>query len=188
MMLFFCCCCSSSLFVCNPPMDNDNIYKFQHIDKNTFILFFHYLSSSKNTQRHFFYNFISIQFYTELCNSPRLFTPALINLIWLIGKCLIHLFLFVVDFIIMAIYLIFYLLFVKFSKFLALFGKHKKNNAISFLFHNFYSKERQFRVEQREADGSVKGEYGYIDEQGKMHLTKYSASEAEGFKAEQIPT
>lgn len=53
---------------------------------------------------------------------------------------------------------------------------------------NFYSKERQFRVEQREADGSIKGEYGYVDQSGKMHLTKYSASEAEGFKSEQVPT
>lgn len=71
------------------------------------------------------------------------------------------------------------------------------------------SKERQFRIEQREADGSVKGrklnisfpiskvylsnffttgQYGYIDNNGKMHLTKYSASEAEGFKAEEVPT
>lgn len=50
------------------------------------------------------------------------------------------------------------------------------------------SKERQFRIEQREADGSVKGEYGYMDKNGKMHLTKYSASEAEGFRAEEVPT
>lgn len=50
------------------------------------------------------------------------------------------------------------------------------------------SKERQFRIEQREEDGSVKGEYGYFDRNGKMHLTKYSASIDEGFKAEEVPT
>lgn len=52
----------------------------------------------------------------------------------------------------------------------------------------FYSEERQFRIEQREGDGSIKGEYGYVDKEGKMHLTKYRASEAEGFKAEEVST
>lgn len=66
---------------------------------------------------------------------------------------------------------------------------------VSFCFVLFFisffvsiSKERQFRVEQREADGSVRGEYGYIDQNGKVHLTKYRASESEGFKAEEVST
>lgn len=61
---------------------------------------------------------------------------------------------------------------------------------IFFLFifqFNLFRKDRQFRTEQREEDGSVTGEYGYIDNDGKMHLTKYSASEAKGFKSEQMP-
>ncbi|XP_031640604.1 uncharacterized protein LOC116352271 [Contarinia nasturtii] len=61
-------------------------------------------------------------------------------------------------------------------------------NSYKFGYDTGRGKERQFRVEQREADGSVKGEYGYIDNDGKMHLTKYSASEADGFKAEEVPT
>lgn len=55
-----------------------------------------------------------------------------------------------------------------------------------FSFSIFSSKERQFRVEQRDADGSIRGKYGYVDESGKVHLTKYRASEAEGFKAEEV--
>lgn len=49
-------------------------------------------------------------------------------------------------------------------------------------------KERQFRIEQREEDGSVRGSYGYVDNRGKVHLTKYTASIAEGFKVEQVPS
>lgn len=49
------------------------------------------------------------------------------------------------------------------------------------------SKERLFRVEQREEDGSVSGQYGFVDAKGKLHMTKYSASKTEGFKAEQLP-
>lgn len=51
-----------------------------------------------------------------------------------------------------------------------------------------YSKGRQFRIERREANGSVIGKYGYIDDDGKMHLTKYKASIDDGFKAEEMST
>lgn len=51
-----------------------------------------------------------------------------------------------------------------------------------------FSRGRQFRVERRGADGSVIGKYGYIDDDGQMHLTKYRASADEGFKAEEVPT
>lgn len=52
---------------------------------------------------------------------------------------------------------------------------------------DYCSKERLFRVEQREEDGSVRGQYGFVDENGKLHMTKYSASKTEGFKSEQLP-
>lgn len=84
---------------------------------------------------------------------------------------------------------LFLLLFIKFSHNLFTSNSIACNNLTYFFLFIFNSirKERQFRTEQREEDGSVTGEYGYIDNDGKMHLTKYSASKAKGFKSEQIP-
>lgn len=38
-------------------------------------------------------------------------------------------------------------------------------------FIKFYSEDRQFRVEHREGDGSIKGEHGYVDKDSKIELT-----------------
>lgn len=49
-------------------------------------------------------------------------------------------------------------------------------------------KNRQFRVEQRDDDGNVSGEYGFIDLKGKIHMTKYTSTKEDGFKSERVPT
>lgn len=48
------------------------------------------------------------------------------------------------------------------------------------------SENRQFRVEQRDKDGNVVGEYGYKDGGGKMNVFKYTSSAAEGFRSEKM--
>lgn len=71
------------------------------------------------------------------------------------------------------------------------------NFCSTFFYNNFYffsvfifdrSENRQFRIEQRDDEGNVKGEYGFIDRRGKLHMTKYSSTKEEGFKVEQVPT
>ncbi|GAB0093190.1 uncharacterized protein DMENIID0001_082660 [Sergentomyia squamirostris] len=45
-------------------------------------------------------------------------------------------------------------------------------------------KNRQFRYEEVDNEGKLRGQYGYIDKRGKMHIVKYTSSPDEGFKAE----
>lgn len=55
-------------------------------------------------------------------------------------------------------------------------------------FPDFYSKDRQFRIEQRDDDGSIRGQYGYVDKRGRVHLTKYTSTAEQGFRSERVPT
>lgn len=43
---------------------------------------------------------------------------------------------------------------------------------------------RQFRCEERDKDGFVKGRYGFFDHYGKLQLINYSADPYKGFHAE----
>lgn len=45
---------------------------------------------------------------------------------------------------------------------------------------------RQFRVEQRDKDGNVKGEYGYYDRSGKMTVIRYISTAEDGFRSEKV--
>ncbi|XP_022816662.1 extensin-like isoform X1 [Spodoptera litura] len=46
-------------------------------------------------------------------------------------------------------------------------------------------KNRQFRYEERDNDGLVKGHYGYVDRSGKLRVVNYSAHPEYGFRAEE---
>jgi Insect cuticle protein len=46
------------------------------------------------------------------------------------------------------------------------------------------SKNRQFRLEERDNDGNVRGHYGYMDRQGQMKIVKYVATRDGGFQIE----
>ena len=43
---------------------------------------------------------------------------------------------------------------------------------------------RQFRYEERDGKGYLKGRYGFFDKYGKLQVTNYSADPYEGFHAE----
>lgn len=49
-----------------------------------------------------------------------------------------------------------------------------------------YSKDRQFRIEHRDKDGNVEGQYGFYDLLGKMNLVKYTSRLNEGFRSEKV--
>lgn len=46
------------------------------------------------------------------------------------------------------------------------------------------SKNRQFRFEERDNDGYVKGHYGFYDKHGKLQVVNYDAHPHHGFHAE----
>jgi hypothetical protein len=50
--------------------------------------------------------------------------------------------------------------------------------------HPFSRKDRQFRLEERDNDGNVRGHYGYKDKRGIMKIVKYVATRDGGFKIE----
>lgn len=45
-----------------------------------------------------------------------------------------------------------------------------------------FRKSRQYRLEEREKDGTVKGQYGYYDAKGKLRTIKYTARPMEGYQ------
>lgn len=47
---------------------------------------------------------------------------------------------------------------------------------------NCFSDNRHFRREERDSDGNVHGEYGYMDRDGKLHMIKYTANPEAGFR------
>lgn len=50
----------------------------------------------------------------------------------------------------------------------------------------FFRANRQFRVENRDKEGNVEGQYGYFDGRGKMKVVKYTSKVNEGFKVENM--
>lgn len=44
-----------------------------------------------------------------------------------------------------------------------------------------FRKNRQFRLEERHRDGTVKGQYGYYDAKGKLRRVRYVAKPFEGY-------
>lgn len=51
-----------------------------------------------------------------------------------------------------------------------------------FLVCCIYREDRQFRVEERDNDGTVRGQYGYVDTRGRAHVMNYTSSAEEGFR------
>lgn len=47
-----------------------------------------------------------------------------------------------------------------------------------------FSHNRQFRFEERDKEGLVKGHYGYYDKHGKLQLVHYDAHPHTGFHVE----
>lgn len=46
----------------------------------------------------------------------------------------------------------------------------------------YFRKNRQFRLEEKSKDGTVKGHYGYYDARGKLRTIKYLARPIEGYQ------
>lgn len=51
----------------------------------------------------------------------------------------------------------------------------------------FFRPNRQFRFEERDKDGIVKGQYGYYDKDGKFRMMNYLAHPENGFRMEPAP-
>ncbi|KAJ8673940.1 hypothetical protein QAD02_005202 [Eretmocerus hayati] len=59
---------------------------------------------------------------------------------------------------------------------------HEGPKTYIFGFDTGDGKNRQFRLEERSKDGTVKGHYGYYDARGKLRTIKYVARPAEGYE------
>lgn len=46
--------------------------------------------------------------------------------------------------------------------------------------------DRQFRVEHRDKDGNVMGEYGYYDDLGHMNVFSYTSNVNDGFRTKKL--
>ncbi|XP_017883053.1 uncharacterized protein LOC108626730 [Ceratina calcarata] len=58
---------------------------------------------------------------------------------------------------------------------------HKGPQTYIFGFDTGYGKNRQYRLEERHRNGTIKGQYGYYDAMGKLRRVKYIASPLEGY-------
>lgn len=47
-----------------------------------------------------------------------------------------------------------------------------------------YRENRQFRYEERDSEGKVKGHFGYYDRDGKLHVFNYEADPEHGYHLE----
>ncbi|KAJ6641742.1 hypothetical protein Bhyg_06682, partial [Pseudolycoriella hygida] len=57
-------------------------------------------------------------------------------------------------------------------------------NSYKFGYDTGKGQNRQFRIEQRDKDGNVEGQYGFYDKNGRFNVIKYTSKLNEGFKAE----
>ncbi|XP_072158253.1 uncharacterized protein [Bemisia tabaci] len=57
-------------------------------------------------------------------------------------------------------------------------------DSYKFGFDTGKGENRQFRYEEKENDGTIKGHYGYYDQHGKLHVVNYAAHPEHGFQAE----
>ncbi|XP_072940281.1 uncharacterized protein [Epargyreus clarus] len=60
----------------------------------------------------------------------------------------------------------------------------KGPHSYQFGFDTGKGKNRQFRYEERDNEGRVKGHYGYMDKNGKIRVVNYDADPEHGFRAE----
>ncbi|XP_023947914.2 uncharacterized protein LOC112052902 [Bicyclus anynana] len=60
----------------------------------------------------------------------------------------------------------------------------KGPNSYQFGYDTGKGKNRQFRYEERDNDGHVRGHYGYVDKFGKLRVVNYDADPELGFRAE----
>ena len=58
---------------------------------------------------------------------------------------------------------------------------HEGPETYIFGFDTGYGKSRQYRLEERHRDGTVKGQYGYYDAKGKLRTVRYIARPFEGY-------
>ncbi|XP_017755582.1 PREDICTED: uncharacterized protein LOC108547525 [Eufriesea mexicana] len=58
---------------------------------------------------------------------------------------------------------------------------HEGPQTYIFGFDTGYGKNRQFRLEERHQDGTIKGQYGYYDAKGKLRKIRYVARPSEGY-------
>ncbi|XP_054011644.1 uncharacterized protein LOC128894164 isoform X1 [Hylaeus anthracinus] len=58
---------------------------------------------------------------------------------------------------------------------------HKGPQTYMFGFDTGHGKNRQYRLEERLQDGTVKGQYGYYDARGKLRTVQYIARPFEGY-------
>ncbi|CAL7950847.1 unnamed protein product [Xylocopa violacea] len=58
---------------------------------------------------------------------------------------------------------------------------HEGPQTYIFGFDTGYGKNRQYRLEERHRDGTIKGQYGYYDAKGKLRRVQYVASPFDGY-------
>ncbi|CAK9807879.1 hypothetical protein ANTPLA_LOCUS5545 [Anthophora plagiata] len=58
---------------------------------------------------------------------------------------------------------------------------HEGPQTYIFGFDTGYGKSRQYRLEERHRDGTIKGQYGYYDAKGKLKKVRYVARPVEGY-------
>ncbi|XP_012145125.1 uncharacterized protein LOC100875945 [Megachile rotundata] len=58
---------------------------------------------------------------------------------------------------------------------------HEGPQTYIFGFDTGYGKNRQYRLEERHRDGTIKGQYGYYDAKGKLRTVRYIAKPFEGY-------
>lgn len=51
----------------------------------------------------------------------------------------------------------------------------------------FHRHNRQFRFEERDKEGVVKGQFGYYDKEGKFRMMNYNAHPLHGYHMEPAP-
>ncbi|XP_065077639.1 uncharacterized protein LOC135700899 isoform X2 [Ochlerotatus camptorhynchus] len=61
---------------------------------------------------------------------------------------------------------------------------HRGPDSYAFGYDTGSGKNRQFRVEERDNDGNVRGRYGYYTRSGKFRIVDYSSSPEKGFRVE----
>jgi hypothetical protein len=61
---------------------------------------------------------------------------------------------------------------------------HGTCNYVLTYFVVIYSHNRQFRYEERDKEGIVKGHFGFFDKLGKLQMVNYDAHPHEGYHAD----
>ncbi|KAL0109237.1 hypothetical protein PUN28_014372 [Cardiocondyla obscurior] len=59
---------------------------------------------------------------------------------------------------------------------------HRGPGTYIFGFDTGHGKNRQYKMEERRRDGSVKGQYGFYDAKGKLRVISYTAGPVNGYQ------